>query len=86
MRQQYLILRWLPEEAMTALPGLLPNDAATRDGAFAVIESAASAAGPVTGEVKLRLDRMREVFAAVAPAPAKPVRRGRTGRPLKVVE
>jgi len=87
MRQQYLILRWLPEEAMTALPALLPDDAATRDGAFAVIESAASAAGPVTGEVKLRLDRMREVFAA-APAPAKPVpvRRGRTGRPLKVVE
>lgn len=87
MRQQYLILRWLPEEAMTALPGLLPDDAEIRDGAFAVIEAAASAAGPVTGEVKLRLDRMREVFAA-APAPAKPatVRRGRTGRPLKVVK
>ncbi|HEY9346791.1 MAG TPA: DUF3141 domain-containing protein [Inquilinus sp.] len=86
MRQQYLILRWLPEEAMTALPALLPDDAAIRDGAFTVIESAASAAGPVTGEVKLRLDRMREVFASAAAAPAKPVRRGRTGRPLKVVE
>ncbi|WP_225771306.1 DUF3141 domain-containing protein [Inquilinus sp. Marseille-Q2685] len=85
MRQQYLILRWLPEEAMAALPGLLPDDAATRDDAFAVIEAAASAAGPVTGEVKLRLDRMREAFAA-APTPAKPVRRGRTGRPLKVVK
>ncbi|MFE0753796.1 DUF3141 domain-containing protein [Inquilinus sp. NPDC058860] len=86
MRRQYLILRWLPEEAMTALPGLLPDDAATRDDAFAVIEAAASAAGPVTGEVKLRLDRMREAFAAAAAAPAKPVRRGRTGRPLKVVK
>lgn len=86
MRRQYLILRWLPEEAMIALPGLLPDDAATRDGAFAVIEAAASAAGPVTGEVKLRLDRMREAFTAEAAAPAKPVRRGRTGRPLKVVK
>jgi hypothetical protein len=86
MRQQYLILRWLPEEAMIALPELLPDDAETRDGAFAVIEAAASAAGPVTGEVKLRLDRMREAFAATTTAPVKPVRRGRTGRPLKVVK
>ncbi len=87
MREQYLILRWLPEEAMTALPGLLPDDAGTRDDAFTVIEAAASAAGPLTGEVKLRLDRMREAFAAeTAEAPAKPVRRGRTGRPLKVVK
>lgn len=86
MRQQYLILRWLPEEAMTALPGLLPDEAATRDDAFAVIEQATSASGPVAGEVELRLDRMREVFAAEAAAPAKPARRGRTGQPLKVVK
>ncbi|WP_395675436.1 DUF3141 domain-containing protein [Inquilinus sp.] len=86
MRQQYLILRWLPEEAMAALPGLLPDEAVTRDDAFAVIESAASAAGPVAGEVKLRLDRIREVFAVEAEAPAKPARRGRTGQPLKVVK
>ncbi|WP_051249283.1 DUF3141 domain-containing protein [Inquilinus limosus] len=87
MRGQYLILRWLPEEAMTTLPGLLPADVEARSRAFAVIEAVVSAAGPVTGEVKLRLDRMREAFGAAAPAkPAATTRRSRTGRTLKVVK
>ncbi|MGK9165239.1 DUF3141 domain-containing protein [Inquilinus limosus] len=87
MRGQYLILRWLPEEAMKTLPGLLPADAETRSRAFAVIEAVVSAAGPVAGEVKLRLERMREAFIGTAPAkPAATTRRGRTGRTLKVVK
>ncbi|HMG49330.1 MAG TPA: DUF3141 domain-containing protein, partial [Inquilinus sp.] len=92
VREQYLILRWLPEEALAALPGLLPKDAATRDRAFGVIEAVVSSSGPVAGEVKLRLEQMRTAFEAdeaeapvETPAP-QPVRRGRTGRTLKVVQ
>ena len=88
LRDQYLVLRWLPAEALAALPGLLPADAETRGRAFAVIEGVVSAAGPVAGEVRLRLEQMRGVFVEAAPAKpaAAPARRGRTGRTLKVVK
>ncbi|MGO4722772.1 MULTISPECIES: DUF3141 domain-containing protein [unclassified Inquilinus] len=92
VREQYLIMRWLPEEALAALPDLLPKDAATRDRAFGVIEAVVSSSGPVAGEVKLRLEQMRTAFAAEAETPAaeapapQATRRGRTGRTLKVVQ
>ena len=79
---------------------LLTADAATRNLAFTVIEAAVSASGPVAGEVKLRLEQMRETFTVEEPAAveepvaveapveveAPKVRRGRTGRTLKVVQ
>ena len=93
VREQYLILRWLPEDALATLPDLLPEDAATRDRAFAVIEAVVSSSGAVTGEIKLRLDQMRDIFATeadepapeAAKAPPRP-RRARASRAPKTVQ
>jgi hypothetical protein len=64
VKEQYLMLRLDQERAVAALPKLLPEDAAERDAALAVIRRVASAAGEPTGEAKTRLARIEALFAA----------------------
>ncbi len=69
VRLQTAVLREAGEEAISALPQLLPEDA--REGFLPLLRHLAEAAGPLVPEAERRLERITALLAA-EPAPARP--------------
>ncbi|MDS4043047.1 MAG: DUF3141 domain-containing protein [Candidatus Competibacter sp.] len=77
LREQFFALLLDRDEALAAIPKMLPADAAARAKMLAAIRQVASAAGEITGERAERLARIERLFQAVEPAqPAQPAQSG----------
>jgi hypothetical protein len=73
LREQFFALLLDRDEALAAIPKMLPADAATRAEVLGKIRRVASAAGEITGERAERLAQIEKLFEAVEPAePAQP--------------
>jgi hypothetical protein len=70
IREQYFMLLIDPEEALAAIPDMLPPDDDTRRKAFAVVRQVISARGEITGEVAERLARIAQLFGVESEANA----------------
>ncbi|MDS4022837.1 MAG: DUF3141 domain-containing protein [Candidatus Competibacter sp.] len=64
LREQFFALLLDRDEALAAIPRMLPADAAARTEILAAIRAVASAAGEVTGERAERLARIETLFQA----------------------
>jgi pimeloyl-ACP methyl ester carboxylesterase len=84
LREQWAMLTIDEAAAMTALPKLLPFDAARRRAMFEGIKDIRTAGGELEGEAKRRLEEVRRLFniearPAAAPIKGKPRQQGRAG-------
>ncbi|MDS4026614.1 MAG: DUF3141 domain-containing protein [Candidatus Contendobacter sp.] len=68
LREQFFALLLDRDEALAAVPKMLPADAVVRAEILAAIRAVASAAGEVTGERAERLARIEQLFQIVEPA------------------
>lgn len=68
LREQFFALLLDRDEALAAVPKMLPADAVVRAEILAAIRAVASAAGEVTGERAERLVRIEQLFQTVEPA------------------
>jgi len=68
LREQFFALLLDRDEALAAVPKMLPADAVVRAEILAAIRAVASAAGEVTGERAERLAQIEKLFEAVEPA------------------
>ena len=62
VREQFFMLLLDQEAALAAIPKMLPTDLDARRAVFAMIREVLSAAGEISGETKIRLDRVAELF------------------------
>jgi pimeloyl-ACP methyl ester carboxylesterase len=62
VREQFFMLVLDREEALAAIPRLLPKNANERRKAFAAIREVLSASAEISGEVEKRLNRLAELF------------------------
>jgi hypothetical protein len=67
VREQFFMLLLDQEQALAAIPGLLPENAADRRAAFAAIREVLSASAEISGVVAKRLKRVAELFGVDAP-------------------
>jgi pimeloyl-ACP methyl ester carboxylesterase len=67
VREQFFMLLLEQEQALAAIPRLLPKNAAHRRAAFAAIREVLSASAEISGEVAKRLRRVAELFGVDAP-------------------
>lgn len=68
VREQFFLLLIDPDGAIAALPAMLPQDAAARAKAMAIIREVLAAAGDIDGESKARLQRIARIFEGGGPA------------------
>lgn len=66
VREQFFMLLLNPEEALAAIPKLLPDKAAERQDAFDAIREVLSASAAISGEVARRLERVARLFGVDA--------------------
>ena len=71
VRDQAQLLRMDEARAMAALPALLPEDTASRRGAFAALQKVVLAQGALSAEGQARLDALALVFGAAEPPAAE---------------
>jgi len=71
VREQFYMLRLDPEEALAAIPKLLPADADERRATIDAIREILAASAEISGETAMRLERVAELFG-VTPAPERP--------------
>ena len=72
VRDQYLLLRHDEEQALAAIPRLLPDDSAERDRVFDAVRRAVEAVGDPPEEVRQRLSRVETLFRDGAAGQAVP--------------
>ncbi|MER2602503.1 MAG: hypothetical protein ABTR27_09130, partial [Candidatus Competibacter phosphatis] len=70
LREQFFALLLDRDEALAAIPKMLPADAATRAEVLGKIRRVVSAAGEVSSERAERLARIETLFQTVEPAQA----------------
>jgi pimeloyl-ACP methyl ester carboxylesterase len=75
LREQFFALLLDRDEALAAIPKMLPDDASARTEMLKAIREVASAASEVTGERANRLAQIEQMFQTALPKPAAAVRR-----------
>jgi hypothetical protein len=78
VREQFFMLLLDQEDALAAIPKMLPADRDARRTVFASIHEVLSAAGELSGETRARLDRVAELFGL---GEGMPDERGTSFRP-----
>lgn len=71
LRQQWAMLTIDQEAALKTLPNLLPADADARRALFEKVIAIRTAAGPLDGQAKRRLDEIEALFEIGSPAPVR---------------
>jgi hypothetical protein len=66
VREQFFMLLLDRENALAAIPKMLPDNADARRAAFAAIREVLSASAAISGEVASRLQRVAELFGVDA--------------------
>jgi len=74
IRNQYFLMMLNEEQAVAAIPKLLPDDRRQRDLALAAVRRIAGAPGDLHGDEKTRLARIEELFASTGRALPSPDR------------